>query len=359
MCLKGWTLMNTNLSVQKMLRYTVIFLVFISAVLFLLLRGTDIRTVGEALAQTSVPFLVAGILLAEVFHLAEGVNIRILLTSFGYPVTFWQGMKYAYIGFFFSSVTPSSTGGQPAQLYAMKKDGIELAHGTLALVAELASFEIAVFFMEILAAAAWVQGKVKPSGELLILAASGFLMNILFIAGLLSVLFSYKLKERILRILHRLIERLPGGNKKKWEDKLDVAFRDFQTCADLIRREPKVMGKVLAVSICQVICWFSVPYMVYLAMGEYGTGYAQIYLLQTVLYMTAALLPFPGAAGISEYAFVKLFAGIYAGHPIAAVTLVNRGISFYGMLLISAVMMICLWKCGSDKRGCRNIVSSP
>ena len=53
--------MNTNLSVQKMLRYVVIFLVFISAVLFLLLRGTDIRTVGEALAQTSVPFLVAGI----------------------------------------------------------------------------------------------------------------------------------------------------------------------------------------------------------------------------------------------------------------------------------------------------------
>ncbi|MCI8798006.1 MAG: flippase-like domain-containing protein [Dorea sp.] len=347
--------MNTNLSVEKILRYAVIFLIFISVVFFLLLRGTDIRTVGEALAQTSVPFLAAGVLLAEVFHLAEGINIRILLTSFGYPVTFWQGMKYAYIGFFFSSITPSSTGGQPAQLYAMKKDGIELAHGTLALIAELASFEIAVFFMEILAVAAWIQGNVKPSGELLVLAALGFLMNILFIAGLLSVLFSYRLKERILRILHRLIERFPVGNKKRWEDKIDGAFHDFQTCADLIRREPKVMGKVAAVSICQVICWFSVPYMVYLAMGEYGAGYPQIYLLQTVLYMTAALLPFPGAAGISEYAFVKLFSGVYTGHPIAAVTLVNRGISFYGMLLISAVMMIFLWKYKSNKSGCRNL----
>ena len=347
--------MNTNLSVEKILRYAVIFLIFISVVFFLLLRGTHIRTVGEALAQTSVPFLAAGVLLAEVFHLAEGINIRILLTSFGYPVTFWQGMKYAYIGFFFSSITPSSTGGQPAQLYAMKKDGIELAHGTLALIAELASFEIAVFFMEILAVAAWIQGNVKPSGELLVLAALGFLMNILFIAGLLSVLFSYRLKERILRILHRLIERFPVGNKKRWEDKIDGAFHDFQTCADLIRREPKVMGKVAAVSICQVICWFSVPYMVYLAMGEYGAGYPQIYLLQTVLYMTAALLPFPGAAGISEYAFVKLFSGVYTGHPIAAVTLVNRGISFYGMLLISAVMMIFLWKCKSNKNGCRNL----
>ena len=347
--------MNTNLSVEKILRYAVIFLIFISVVFFLLLRGTDIRTVGEALAQTSVPFLAAGVLLAEVFHLAEGINIRILLTSFGYPVTFWQGMKYAYIGFFFSSITPSSTGGQPAQLYAMKKDGIELAHGTLALIAELASFEIAVFFMEILAVAAWIQGNVKPSGELLVLAALGFLMNILFIAGLLAVWVSYRLKERILRILHRLIERFPVGNKKRWEDKIDGAFHDFQTCADLIRREPKVMGKVAAVSICQVICWFSVPYMVYLAMGEYGAGYPQIYLLQTVLYMTAALLPFPGAAGISEYAFVKLFSGVYTGHPIAAVTLVNRGISFYGMLLISAVMMIFLWKCKSNKNGCRNL----
>lgn len=344
MYLKGWMLMSTNLSKQKMFRYGMSFFVFISAVLFLLLRGTDIRTVGEALAQTSVPFLLAGILLAEAFHLAEGINIRILLVSFGYRVTFWQGMKYAYIGFFFSSITPSSTGGQPAQIYAMKKDGIEIAHGTTALIAELASFEIAVFFMEIMAVGAVIRGKVRPAGELLVLAALGFLMNLLFIAGLLAVLFSHRLKGRLLHFSFMLIRRLPVRNKQGWEEKISGAFRDFQTCADLIRREPKVMGKILAVSICQVICWFSIPYMVCLAMGENGAGYPQTFLLQTVLYMTAALLPFPGAAGISEYAFVKLFAGVFTRHPLAAATLVNRGISFYCLLLISAVMMAVLWK---------------
>ena len=132
--------MNANISMQKMVRCGAGFLVFAAAVLFLLLRGTDIGTVADALAETSLPYLIAGILMAEVFHLSEGINLRILLRSFGYPVTFWQGMKYAYIGFFFSSITPSSTGGQPAQLYAMKKDGIEIAHGTLALIAELTSF---------------------------------------------------------------------------------------------------------------------------------------------------------------------------------------------------------------------------
>ena len=225
----------------------------------------------------------------------------------------------------------------------MKKDGIEIAHGTLALIGELASFQIAVCFMEIMAMAAIIQGKVSPSGELLVLAVLGFLLNLLFITGLLSVMFSRRLKDRLLRLLHGAIARLPVKNKEKWQEKLEEAFRDFQACADLIRRKPRVMAKALLVSICQVICWFSIPYMVCLAMGE-TAAYPQVFLLQTVLFMTTALLPFPGAAGISEYAFVRLFSGVFTKNPMAAATLVNRGISFYCLLAISGAMMVFLWK---------------
>ena len=212
------------------------------------------------------------------------------------------------------------------------------------LIGELTSFQIAVFFMEIMAVAAMIQGKVTPQGELLVLAALGFLINILFITGLLSVMFSRRLKDKLLRLLYGAINRFPVKNKKKWQEKLDETFCDFQTCADLIRRKPRLMGKVFLVSLIQVICWFSIPYMVCLAMGEQGLAYPQIFLLQTVLFMTTALLPFPGAAGISEYAFIRLFSGVFTENPLAAATLVNRGISFYCLLLISAVMMVFLWR---------------
>ncbi len=347
--------MSENLSVQKTIRYGGGFLVFAAAVSFLVLKGTDMRIVWEALSKASLAFLAAGILLAEVFHLAEGMNLRILLRAFGYPVTFWQGMKYAYIGFFFSSITPSSTGGQPAQLYAMKKDGIEIAHGTLALIGELASFQIAVFFMELMAIAALIRGKVTPSAELLVLAVLGFLLNILFITGLLSVMFSRRLKKKILGFLYGGIDRFPVKNKDKWKERLDGAFHDFQTCADLIRQKPRMMGRVFLVSVCQVVCWFSIPYMVCLAMGENAARYPQMFLLQTVLFMTTALLPFPGAAGISEYAFMKLFSGVFMRNPIAAATLVNRGISFYALLAVSGVMMVLLWKYRGSGERCRNL----
>ena len=346
--------MSENLSAQKAVRYGGIFLIFAAAVCFLVLKGTDMRTVWEALSKTSLTFLALGILMAEAFHLAEGTSLRILLRASGYPVTFWQGMKYAYIGFFFSSVTPSSTGGQPAQLYAMKRDGIEIAHGTLALIGELASFQIAVFFMELMAVTALIRRRLAPPAELLVLAVLGFLLNILFILGLLSVLFSRRLKEKILGFLSGGIDRFPVKDKDRWKERLNGAFYDFQTCADLIRQKPRVMGRVFLVSVCQVVCWFSIPYMVCLAMGENTAGYSQVFLLQTVLFMTTALLPFPGAAGISEYAFMKLFSGVFAKNPLAAATLVNRGVSFYSLLIVSALMTVFLWKYKGAGR-CRNL----
>ena len=66
------------------------------------------------------------------------------------------------------------------------------------------------------------------------------------------------------------------------------------------------------------------------------------FLHQIILYMTTALLPFPGAEGISEFSFVKLFAGMFSSVPVAAVVLVNRGISFYFLLILSGILGVVL-----------------
>lgn len=60
--------------------------------------------------------------------------------------------------------------------------------------------------------------------------------------------------------------------------------------------------------------------------------------------MTTALLPFPGAEGISEFSFVKLFGptGMFSSVPVAAVVLVNRGISFYFLLILSGILGVVL-----------------
>ena len=102
-------------------KYIVLFILLVLVVIFIVLKGADIESVWNAMKNADPKWLTAGLGLAAVFNIAEGINLRKVLVSFGYRVSFKEAMKYAYIGYFFSSVTPSATGGQPLQLYAMSK----------------------------------------------------------------------------------------------------------------------------------------------------------------------------------------------------------------------------------------------
>ena len=157
-----------NMEKKSFKKYIILFPVLAAVVIFVVLKGTDIQSVLEAMRQADHKWLLVGILLAAAFNVAEGVNLMHVLQSFGYKISFTQGMKYAYIGYFFSSITPSATGGQPLQLYAMNKDDIHVAHGTLAILVEVTSFQLATFVLENIAAAGVLLGKIHLSRMMLI-----------------------------------------------------------------------------------------------------------------------------------------------------------------------------------------------
>lgn len=341
--------MEQQVNKKSIKKYILLFLLLAVVVLFIILKGADIESVWNAMKNADPKWLAAGLLLAAVFNVAEGINIRNVLKSFGYTVTFGQGMKYAYIGYFFSSVTPSATGGQPLQLYAMNKDKIHVAHGTMALLTELTSFQIAAFFMENIAAFWIFSGRIHLNKVMFVLAVTGYVMNLIFIAALVVVIVSERLKKKIVNGIRFLILKLPIRQKEKINEKLDDVIGDFENCKDFFRNDPVLTIKVILVSMIQIICWFSVPWAVYHSMGETGSSFAELFLHQIILYMTTALLPFPGAEGISEFSLVNLFAGIFTSVPVAAVVLVNRGISFYFLLILSAIFGMLLSRSGRNK----------
>ena len=180
-------------------KYIVLFILLVLVVIFIVLKGADIESVWNAMKNADQKWLTAGLGLAAVFNIAEGINLRKVLVSFGYRVSFKEAMKYAYIGYFFSSVTPSATGGQPLQLYAMSKDKIHVAHGTMALLTELTSFQIAAFLMENIAAFWILTGRIHLNKIMLILVLVGYIMNLVFIAALMIVIVSDRLKRKIVK----------------------------------------------------------------------------------------------------------------------------------------------------------------
>ena len=68
------------------------------------------------------------------YFLCETINVTRTLKILGEKSIFLKNFKYTLIGFFFSSITPAASGGQPMEIYYMSRDGLNVANSTLALL---------------------------------------------------------------------------------------------------------------------------------------------------------------------------------------------------------------------------------
>lgn len=91
---------------------------------------------------------------------------------------------------------------------------------------------------------------------------------------------------------------------------------------------------------CQILFQFSVPFFVYMAFDQSGVGYFDILALQTMLTICVSSLPLPGAVGASEASFITIFTAIFGAELVLPAMILNRMISFYIFLIISAAVTI-------------------
>lgn len=87
--------------------------------------------------------------------------------SLGEKAGFLQCIKYAFVGFFYSGITPSASGGQPMQLYYMNRDGHSFVHSTIALVCAAMAYKLILVLMGIGIALFWWQGLKDNMGNLM------------------------------------------------------------------------------------------------------------------------------------------------------------------------------------------------
>ena len=67
------------------------------------------------------------------FIFTEGLAIKCVCKAFKYKTNLRNSFAYSSADIYFSAITPSATGGQPATAYFMHKDGVSLSVITIAM----------------------------------------------------------------------------------------------------------------------------------------------------------------------------------------------------------------------------------
>ena len=127
---------------KKKLGNMIFFFLVMGLSFYAVFHGQDLQKIGESMRHLPVLCIGGAVLNALFFVSAEGCMIYYLLRSMDGKGKFWRCISYSFIGFFYSGITPSATGGQPMQIYYMKKEKISIPVATVILMVVTITYKL-------------------------------------------------------------------------------------------------------------------------------------------------------------------------------------------------------------------------
>lgn len=316
-----------------------LFLALLGLTFYILLSDQDPGKLWTALGQAEWSWLAVGAACMMLFFCCEAKNIQTGLGLFGSPAPYASCLLYAITGFFFSSVTPSASGGQPMQLYAMYRDGHAPAPGALALLTDFFSFQLAAVFWASVGFFLHHAQLFRLGNGVWLCFAFGAVLNLLVVLALCGAVFSPRALPTLWGCLMRPARCLFPQRAEGWRRWGEKQWKDLRQCTRCYRTHKRQLGKMFLTSLVQLAAYHSVPFWVYLAFGLQGQSFWAMVGLQGVLFLSVSSLPLPGAVGLTEGGFLLLYQTIFPGALLPSAMLLSRTVSFYFFLLLSGLFL--------------------
>ncbi len=247
-------------------------------------------------------------------------------------------VKYSFVGFFFSCITPSATGGQPMQLYYMNRDKVDISVGTVILMIVTILYKFVLVFLGALIFLFRHFLVAEYIGKAAFFFYLGMALNVFCVAFMLILVFEPTLASKIVLWLFQKLEKFHILKKEERLEKLQNSMIEYHKAAAIIQGHRIFIFRMFVVTLIQRLIHFSITYLVYRAMGLSALGFIDVVALQSVISISVDMLPLPGGMGISEGLFLNIFKKIFVGGLLYPAMLLSRGISYYALVLISAVM---------------------
>lgn len=294
-----------NTKCKKGIVNTIIFLFFISLTFFVIFKEDNVGEIFKIIQKVDIKFIAIAILCMCCFILSEGINIARTLKLLECKVNFINSIKYALVGFFFSSVTPSASGGDPMQLYYMKKDGLPIGHSALALLTEFSSFQFVTVIIALIGFIINYNFIQNSVGNIKYLLLIGVAINVAILTIILLTIFSNKIIHILLNLVCKILEKLHYRKVASFKEKCLEQIQEYKAGSKLLKRNKKILFKIILTTIVQIVLYHSIPYIIYLSFGLNEANFLQFLSLQAVLYISVSSIPLPGAVGASEIRFYE------------------------------------------------------
>lgn len=217
----------------KMLRNLILFIALIIFTFWYIFKDQDIKELITTIKSVNLMYIIIGAGIMLLVYLTESYNVRNILVALGEKkLSLIKALKFTWIGFFFSAITPAATGGQPVEIYYMTKEKISTANGTMAMLLQLCGFQISTITISIFCAL------INPSiltGGIIWFYLLGILLNGTALAFMLIGVFSKKTTTKLVNLFIKLLKLLKVKKIELKKKKIEEGLNQYNESAKFIK----------------------------------------------------------------------------------------------------------------------------
>ena len=332
---------ETNKKPNKRLSliFVIINIIILGIVLYTSLSGDDGLSLTEALELIKWPFLGIALAMLVLSLIIDASKFVLLIYQSTRRFRPFLAFKTMALGRYYDNITPSSTGGQPFQIYYLNKRGIKGEVATSVPLMKYICWQIGFVITSFIFLMLNYKYLMTQNSLIVTLAWVGFGMNALLLVAVLLLSTSKKIGPAVIVWFLKLLNRMKLiKNYRATFSKTMRFVVSYQRCMREFTSNIFYFLLQILLAGAEIICNASIAYFVYLAfIQDDPASFSLVISITLLCNLAVCFIPVPGQAGAAEISFISVYGNLFTsiGHKVGSIAVVfYRLFTYYSMLLL-------------------------
>ncbi len=308
------------------------------------------QNTSTALRKVSWEHILVPFAIYLLIYLIDSLRLKLVMRQFGHRVRLADAYANSLMGYFFANLTPMATGGQPFQIYHLKRLGIDAKTSTNVIMSRWIEYlgSAIVLTLVFIPVILPLLTAVNAQATFLII---GFSVSVAASVVIVILFIRPDLIGRLLKgvehsFLGRLVTRLT--KRKNWGEAAHAWSRDLRSNIGFLWKE-KFYIVALDIILGVLVLALQVSSLAWVLVTLVGASlnFFQVFITVLLLNLVVYYIPSPGASGGLEGVYTMVFS-LYTGQPelsFIAVT-VWRFATYYLQIFIGLPVFLALRRRG-------------
>lgn len=327
--------------------------------IYYLYAKTDPERLGAILPTLDWKYMVMAALSFLMFLGMEALAFRYMLGKRGYRVTLRRTYGYSLADYFFSSISPGGSAGQPGQYFFMQRDNITPASCVMSLFTFNIVYHVVMLMLAGWALAMGATAKVTSLPAMKYMVIYGAIMQVNVLVLETFLMFSKKLVPRFVNGVFRTLGKFKifkHLNDKK--AKVEEQLAEHKACGEYLKQNPLVFLRMFLYVLPLLMFSYAIPYWIYRAQGYAELGIFEMIAIQSVIILAVESIPLPGGVGVSEGSLLAVYSMFIAENHAFGLMLLTRSLSFYLGMFMGGLAVLKMKKLHLTPDGSDDIVTA-